>query len=61
MNLDHLKQQVESLKSIPEAELSPEQLSELINKVTSILEQSEQLLITTAKTADKIENDDTTK
>ena len=54
MNLDHLKQQVESLKSIPEAELSHEQLSELINKVTSILEQSEQLLITTAKTADKM-------
>jgi predicted P-loop ATPase/GTPase len=48
MNLEQLQQEADKLKAINPAALSPEQLSELITKLSSILDQSEESLINTS-------------
>jgi acyl-CoA reductase-like NAD-dependent aldehyde dehydrogenase len=47
MDLEKLKQEAEALQNIDATQFSPEQLAELVNKLSSILEQSEESLINT--------------
>ena len=47
MNLEKLQQEAEALQKIDAAKLPPEQLSEFINKLASILNQSEESMINT--------------
>jgi len=44
MNLDQLEQEAENLKSIDTSKLSVDQLQQMVNKLTSMLERSESLL-----------------
>jgi hypothetical protein len=47
MSLEKLKQEAEALQSIDATQLTPEQLSELVERLSSLLEQSEESLINT--------------
>ena len=47
MNLEKLQQEAEALQKIDATKLPPEQLSEFINKLASILNQSEESMINT--------------
>jgi hypothetical protein len=59
MDLEKLQQEVESLQKIDASQLSSDQLVELVNKLSSILDQSEQSLInTTLIEINKIDNND---
>jgi hypothetical protein len=59
MDLEKLKQEAETLQSINVSSLTPEQLTELVNKLSSLLDQSEESLInTTLIEVNKIENND---
>ena len=44
MNLDQLEQEAENLKSVDTSNLSVDQLHQMVNKLTSMLEKSESLL-----------------
>jgi acyl-CoA reductase-like NAD-dependent aldehyde dehydrogenase len=44
MNLDKLKQEAEALKNTDASQMTPDQLAEFINKLASLLDQSEQSL-----------------
>jgi len=44
MNLEQLKQETDNLKQINTAQLSPEQLLELIDKLSSLIETGEKQL-----------------
>jgi len=47
MDLEKLKQEAEALQNIDATQLSPEQLSALVDKLSSILDQSEESLLST--------------
>ena len=47
MNLEKLQQEAEALQKIDATKLTPEQLSEFIDKLASILDQSEESMINT--------------
>ena len=47
MDLEKLKQEAEALKQIDTSQMTPDQLSELIDKVSLLLTQSEQSLLST--------------
>jgi hypothetical protein len=53
MSLEKLEQEAEALKTIDITSLQPEQLSQLVEKLTAMLDQSELLLSTL-----KIEDDE---
>ena len=57
MNLDQLENEAENLKSLDFSQLSPQQLSQLVEKLSAMLEKSETLL-TSIKIED-IQNDET--
>jgi hypothetical protein len=42
MNIDQLKQETDKLKQIDTAQLSPEQLMELIDKLATLIDTGEQ-------------------
>jgi RNase adaptor protein for sRNA GlmZ degradation len=44
MNLDQLEQEAENLKSIDTSKLSVDQLQQMVNKLTLMMERSESLL-----------------
>jgi hypothetical protein len=44
MNLEKLQQEAEALQKIDASQMTPEQLAEFVNKLSSILEQSEESL-----------------
>jgi hypothetical protein len=48
MDLEKLQQETESLQQIDVTKLSPEQLQQLVDKLSNILEQSEQSLLQTS-------------
>jgi len=59
MNLEKLKQEAEALQNIDISNFTPEQLTELVDKLSSLLDQSEESLInTTLIEVNKIENND---
>ncbi len=59
MSLEKLKQEAEALQNIDASQMTPEQLTELVNKLSSLLNQSEESLInTTLIEVNKIENND---
>ena len=59
MSLEKLKQEAEALQNIDASQMTPEQLTELVNKLSSLLDQSEESLInTTLIEVNKIENND---
>ena len=61
MNLDQLQQEAENLKQVDVTKLSPDQLQQLVEKLSNILIQSEQSLIQSTLTEiNKIENDEST-
>ena len=45
MDLEKLQQEAEALKNIDATQMTPEQLTVLVDKLSSLLEQSEQSLI----------------
>ena len=45
MDLEKLQQETEALKNIDATQITPEQLTALIDKLSSLLEQSEQSLL----------------
>ena len=57
MNLDQLENEAENLKSLDFSQLSPQQLSQLVEKLSAMLEKSETLL-TSIKIED-IQNNET--
>ena len=59
MDLEKLKQEAESLQQIDVTLLSPEQLQQLVEKLSNIIDQSEQsLLQSTLLEINKTENDE---
>ena len=59
MDLEKLQQEIKSLQNIEASQMTPEQLTELVNKLSSLLDQSEESLInTTLIEVNKIENND---
>ena len=44
MSLEKLQQEAEALKQVDASQMTPEQLTEFVNKLSSLLEQSEQSL-----------------
>jgi hypothetical protein len=60
MNLEKLQQEAEALKNIDVAQMTPEQLNELFEKLSSILEQSEKSLINTTFIESQPQNEDET-
>ena len=63
MSLEKLQQQAKDLQYLAATDLSPDQLSELLSKAMSLLEESEQSLINTTlieinenKTEDETDN-----
>jgi adenosylmethionine-8-amino-7-oxononanoate aminotransferase len=44
MNLEEIKQQAQNLKQVDPSTLSPEQLTELVNKLASMVDTTEQQL-----------------
>ena len=47
MSLEKLQQEAEALRNVDASNLSPEQLTALVDKLSSLLDQSEQSLINT--------------
>ena len=47
MDLEKLQQQAKELQALATTDLTPEQVSDLVNKAMSLLEESEQSLINT--------------
>jgi len=47
MDLEKLQQEAEALRNIDHSQMTPEQLAELVEKISSLLDQSEQSLINT--------------
>ena len=47
MDLEKLQQEAEALRNIDASQMTPEQLAELVEKISSLLDQSEQSLINT--------------
>jgi hypothetical protein len=45
MDLEKLQQEAEALKNIDATQMTPEQLTALVDKLSSLLEQSEQSLL----------------
>ena len=60
MSLEKLQQEAEALKNIDVAQMTPEQLNELFEKLSSILEQSEKSLINTTFIESQPQNEDET-
>jgi hypothetical protein len=59
MNLEKLQQEAEALQKIDATKLTSEQLSEFIDKLASILDQSEESMInTTLLEINKTDNDE---
>ena len=59
MDLEKLKQEAESLQQVDITSLSPEQLQQLVEKLSNIIDQSEQsLLQSTLLEINKTENDE---
>jgi hypothetical protein len=59
MSLEKLQQEAEELQKLAATDLTPDQLSELLSKAMSLLEESEQSLInTTLIEINQIENND---
>ena len=48
MSLEKLQQEAEALKNVDATQLSPEQLTALVEQLSSLLEQSEESLINTS-------------
>jgi hypothetical protein len=48
MDLEKLQQETENLQQVDVTKLSPEQLQQLVDKLSNILEQSEQSLLQTS-------------
>jgi hypothetical protein len=48
MDLEKLQQETEALQQIDVTKLSPEKLQQLVDKLSTILEQSEQSLLNTS-------------
>jgi hypothetical protein len=44
MSLEKLQQEAEALRNVDTSQMTPEQLTEFVNKLSSILEQSEESL-----------------
>ena len=60
MSLEKLKQEAEVLQNIDPNQMTPEQLSSLIERLSSLLDQSEESLVnTTLIELNKIEEDET--
>ena len=60
MDLEKLKQEAEALQNIDPNQMTPEQLSALVDKLSSLLDQSEESLInTTLIEINKTEEDET--
>ena len=47
MNLEKLQQEAEALRNTDASQMTPEQLAEFFEKLSSLLEQSEQSLLST--------------
>jgi len=62
MNLEQLQQEAENLKSIDAASLTPEQLTQLVEKLTSLMDASEAALLGVKTQLDqvKLETEDDT-
>ena len=45
MDLEKLKQEAEALQTVDASQMTPEQLAGLVDKLSSLLEQSEQSLL----------------
>jgi hypothetical protein len=59
MDLEKLKQEAEALQNIDVNQIPPDQLTALVDKLSSLLEQSEQSLIsTTLLEINKTDNDE---
>jgi hypothetical protein len=59
MDLEKLKQEAEALQNIDVNQITPDQLTSLVDKLSSLLEQSEQSLIsTTLLEINKTDNDE---
>ena len=59
MDIEKLKQEAEALQKIDAANLTSEQLTELVDKLSSLLDQSEESLMnTTLIEVNKIENNE---
>lgn len=59
MDLEKLQQEAEALKNIDAAQMTPEQLAALVDKLSSLLERSEEsLLNTTLLEINKTDNDE---
>jgi hypothetical protein len=48
MSLEKLQQEAEALQALASTDLTPEQLSELLEKLSSLIEESEQSLVNTS-------------
>ena len=62
MNIEQLQQEAENLKSIDAANLTPEQLTQLVEKLTSLMDASEAALLGVKTQLDqvKLETEDDT-
>jgi hypothetical protein len=60
MDLEKLQQEAEALQKLDTSQMTPEQLSELFEKLTSILEQSEKSLTNTTFIESQTQNEDET-
>ena len=59
MDLEKLQQEIKSLQNIEASQMTPEQLTELVNKLSSLLDQSEESLMnTTLIEENKTDNDE---
>jgi hypothetical protein len=59
MNLEKLQQEAEALQKVDPNSLTPEQLTEFVDKLSSLLDQSEESLMnTTLIEVNKIENNE---
>jgi hypothetical protein len=59
MSLEKLKQEAEALQNIDPNQITPDQLAELVNRLNSLLDQSEESLInTTLIEINKTEDDE---
>jgi len=62
MNIEQLQQEAENLKSIDAANLTPEQIAQLVEKLTSLMDASEAALLGVKTQLDqvKLETEDDT-
>jgi hypothetical protein len=62
MNIEQLQQEAENLKSIDAVNLTPEQIAQLVEKLTSLMDASEAALLGVKTQLDqvKIETEDDT-